>query len=403
MSGIMFPAAPRFNLQEWYSNYYVRLKAADREQKISNIIIHESYRTATTADDKSKLNKDEVNKEIDVRISDIKYHIDELNKSKKDVKNEENDLSIIQKRLLNALKATELPLELSKKCLTMREGRLGIDLVRDDVELELLKEIAFIGGVQTSISCALEQCNEQSRLLRSVAFFLDRDLLDKGKALQIDEKCANLKETSIGLSTYGGKLPINLGITTEKEWDEFTQKNLSTAVKEVNNSKILKPCLNLLIKQTAEDLNKQFIITNLAFGRRIDDTKEIKNKLEDEHKQVIAEANVLTNNILHLEKAISEKEKYVALAHTRLGLRAQRPNVEHCKDTVALALAKELLDLQQSVKDLQENLGSAKSALRQLLQTQVQLEEDINVKTNTIAIDESKCMAIRQSIHFKEY
>ena len=36
----------------------------------------------------------------------------------------------------------------------------------------------------------------------------------------------------------------------------------------------------------------------------------------------------MVRNITRLEKAIAEKEGYMALAHTRLGHRAQRPAIE---------------------------------------------------------------------------
>ncbi|XP_046391034.1 tektin-1 [Ischnura elegans] len=403
MSEAVPPPPPRFILQEWYLNYNKRIQNADHEQKISDRVKSEACRLAEDAEDRARANKDEVNKEIGVRIDDLKQLIQELEKSKKEIESDEADLSTFEKRLLNSLSATEIPLELAKKCLVLREGRLGIDMVRDDVELELEQEIQVIINHQASLKRALEQCKEQSRLLRSTVYFLEKDLLDKEIALGIDQRCANLCETSLGISIYTGKMPLDLGVTTEDGWNQYSLNNLKRSAKEINNAKILKSYLDLLIKQTCEDLNKKFAKTNMAFKLRIDEIKEAKKKLEDEHHKVVSEANIMTNNILHLEKELAAKEKYVALAHTRLGLRSQRPNVEHCRDAVEIALAKELSDLRIIVQDLQQKLAESHAALRYLLQTQVQLEEDINIKTNTIAIDESKCMAIRQSIHFEEY
>lgn len=45
-------------------------------------------------------------------------------------------------------------------------------------------------------------------------------------------------------------------------------------------------------------------------------------------RQVNRQINEMTRNITELEKAIAEKEGYMALAHTRLGKRAHRPQVE---------------------------------------------------------------------------
>lgn len=45
-------------------------------------------------------------------------------------------------------------------------------------------------------------------------------------------------------------------------------------------------------------------------------------------KQVTRQINEMTRNVTELEKAIADKEGYMALAHTRLGKRAHRPQVE---------------------------------------------------------------------------
>lgn len=48
-------------------------------------------------------------------------------------------------------------------------------------------------------------------------------------------------------------------------------------------------------------------------------------------------------------------------------------------------------------------MSQAEASLRFLLKTQIQLEEDINVKTNTLKIDEVECMTLRQSMDYHAY
>lgn len=47
--------------------------------------------------------------------------------------------------------------------------------------------------------------------------------------------------------------------------------------------------------------------------------------------QTVRQANEMTRNITQLEKALSEKEGFISLAHTRLGNRAQRIGIELCR------------------------------------------------------------------------
>lgn len=144
----------------------------------------------------------------------------------------------------------------------------------------------------------------------------------------------------------------------------------------------------------------------------------------------------MRRNITRIEVEIAKKEGYLALVHTRLGFRAQREGIELCRDTVEIQLMSELTELNENVAALQLMINEviflydhsnvlmeyiivtssyfphfiylilsfqAHASLRYLLKTQVQLEEDLNVKTNTLKIDQVDCMTLRQSIIFHSY
>ena len=50
--------------------------------------------------------------------------------------------------------------------------------------------------------------------------------------------------------------------------------------------------------------------------------------------QTARQANEMSRNITEMQKAIQEKEGFMALAHTRLGNRAQRLRMELCRYTI---------------------------------------------------------------------
>ncbi|KAJ4434396.1 hypothetical protein ANN_22956, partial [Periplaneta americana] len=373
---IVPPPPSRFTLSEWYLNNRHRYKTAEDQQQIAERVIAESDRLRELIADATKLNKIEVDTRLEERIKDTEH----LKK--------ENEL---QKQ--NVAKKKRL-------CL---EGRLGIDLVHDDVERELLKEVETIEGAQSLLRRTLEQTNEQIRLLRSTKYFLDRDNEDKTNALNIDMYCASLQETSLNLSMYHGIAPLDGSNVTKEEWEHFSKQFIERAAREVNNARPLRSYIDTLLKQITEDLLNQYNITNEAFRRRIAETRETKIKLENEHHETLRQANEMMRNITRLEKAIAEKEGFMALAHTRLGHRAQRSAVELTKDEVETRLIAEVRELRDNVSALQQMLAEAQASLRYLLKTQVQLEEDINIKANTLKIDEVDCMTLRESMNFHAY
>lgn len=69
----------------------------------------------------------------------------------------------------------------------------------------------------------------------------------------------------------------------------------------------------------------------------------------------------MTRTITDLEIALAEKEGYMALAHTRLGNRAQRPGMELCKDSVELALVNEVAELRKNCATMQHMLAEVRT------------------------------------------
>ena len=121
------------------------------------------------------------------------------------------------------------------------------------------------------------------------------------------------------------------------------------------------------------------------------------------YSQVLKQITEVEDNIDRLHKAIIDKEAPLKLAHTRLDNRSERPNVELCRDPVQYKLVEEVDLIGMSVARLQERLADSQDALKALIRRQLDLEEDIAVKANTLFIDETECMGMRKSINIQAY
>lgn len=274
---------------------------------------------------------------------------------------------------------------------------MGIDLVHDDVEKNLLKEREVIQRAESLLDQIWKETGEQIRKTKATLYYIDHDLENKESNLHIDRYNINLKETDFNLSIYHGTSPLDKSAATLNEWELQTNSNVISANKEVNSTKRLRCYIDAMIKQTVDDLTKQKDVTNEAFRQRIEQTREAKIKLELQHSEIIKQINAMSSNIARIKRSIVDKEGYMALAHTRLGHRCQRPGMELTQDLVEANLVKEIHELRNVVANLQQMLCEAEASLRYLLKTQIQLEEDINVKTNTLKIDEVDCMTLRQT------
>jgi len=104
-----------------------------------------------------------------------------------------------------------------------------------------------------------------------------------------------------------------------------------------------------------------------------------------------------------LRRAIDEKEAPMKLAHTRLETRAARPNVELCRDAVQYRLVEEVTIIGESVEKLRAALAAAEDSLKALRRRQLEIEEDLAIKANTLYIDETECAGLRRSINIQYY
>ena len=66
----------------------------------------------------------------------------------------------LRSQLQRALKETDRPLRVNSECLYTREGRRGIDRVRDAVEVGLEREVDNIRVIQNTMAAKLDQVQD---------------------------------------------------------------------------------------------------------------------------------------------------------------------------------------------------------------------------------------------------
>jgi hypothetical protein len=85
--------------------------------------------------------------------------------------------------------------------------------------------------------------------------------------------------------------------TSPEEWQDFSNENIELAERERQNSTNLRSNIDGILQQVSNDQRKQVDATNLAFNKRIDETKDTKGKLEDHLNRVRGFNSVQFNSI----------------------------------------------------------------------------------------------------------
>ncbi|KAB5550630.1 hypothetical protein PHYPO_G00055990 [Pangasianodon hypophthalmus] len=398
-------APPKFLPSEWKHANYVHFRSAEAERARSERLTAECKRLIEDSEKSVRRMQQDANNRLEKRLKDIKFWRQELEQKLHEMVQEIELLQTIKNRVERALRSCSEPLQATLDCLNERQKRVEIDLVHDEVEKELLKEKDVIEGVMALLQRTLEQIIEQIRLNRSAKYYLEKDLRDKFQAERIDDFCSLLSSTAASVEEQAGAGQCADGglAVTPQEWETFSDVNIGKAEKERNNSASLRALVENLLVQTAADMRRQHEATGSALTLRIHETRGAKAELEDQLSKLLAEIASQEQNLDALKVAVADKEGPLKVAQTRLHARSQRPRVELCNDHAHTRLLSEVQQLTSHITRLKEGLSESEMELRALTRSQLLLEEEIQVKSNSLYIDEVICTQLRQPITIHDF
>ncbi|NXN31707.1 TEKT1 protein, partial [Nycticryphes semicollaris] len=398
----LLQAPPKFHPLEWDIANKMQSASTESQKSRSERLTAESQRLLDEIEKTTQKTQSDVNKKIEQRQEEIKFWKQELDNKLEQIFHETELLLTFKTRLEKSLESCKEPLDVAQKCLLNRQRRAGIDLVHDEVEQELMKEAEVLQGVIALLERTLDQTNEQIRLSRSAKYNLEMDLKDKFTALMIDDYCASLTNNTPDIRYADHTVKVDGNFVSPEDWIDFSNINVEKAEKQRNNSLALRTLIDSILSQTASDMRRQCEAVNVAFRKRVKEVRDAKHQLERLLVMVMDETASQEKNIEALKKAIADKEGPVKVAQTRLVARNHRPNVELCYDTVQHRLTSEVHEITKNI-ERQGTLAQAESELKGLSRRQLSLEEEIQVKENTLYIDEVLCMQMRESIHINNF
>lgn len=398
----IYLSPPKYHPNEWHSSNSQNFKQSEKERISSERLRAECERLRKETEDTTRRTQRDVEHKFSQRINDINFWKEELEAKLNATVAEIGAVLDYKAQLEQALKSTSFPLEVAKSCLVFREKRVGIDLVHDEVEIQLMKEVEVIEGIQALLQKTHDETVEQIRRLRSCKYKLEKDLKDKFGAFAIDSDCVNLKDNSQEIGFSPSSVKVQANSITPDEWQLITDDNICTTEQERIASTTLRQVINSILDQTQQDMMKQRKTVNLVFHKRIQEITDAKKSLEEHLQEVIKEVAAQESNISTLQEDIHAKTAPMQLAHTRLHYRSQRPNNELVQDPVQYQLVHEVNQIDESVQQLQKHFLQAEATLKKLNRNQLVLEEDIAIKTNSLMIDADQCMALRKQMNTQE-
>ncbi|KAL5007548.1 hypothetical protein ScPMuIL_016354 [Solemya velum] len=386
----------RYSTNDWSLSNQLNFSMSDKERSFAERLRADAWRAVKETDARTRNRQNDVTKKLGERVYDIAFWKSELNNEINSMATENDNLKEYKRTLEKAYNDTNNPLHIAEECLMHREKRQGIDLVHDDVEKSLMKEVDVIKKCQGKMKKCLEKAYVQLKMNRASQHALEIDAKDKHHAQTVDDRMQQLRNRSAGIGYHPGIENVDNTITIPESWARYTQENVARCQRERAASERLRGEIDHCLRSCANEMWNQFNGVNNAFNGRMRETTDIRNKLQAHLQRTLQEIFDMERNVQLLRKAIQDKEHPMKVAQTRLEERTRRINVELCNDDVKRSLYREVNEIRESVRLLKDRLKTSELSLARLMKTKATIDHDIAVKENTLKIDSQYCMGMRK-------
>ncbi|XP_032273374.1 tektin-2 isoform X1 [Halichoerus grypus] len=397
MATLSVKPSQRFQLPDWNTNSYLLSTNAKRQRDASHQIRQEARVLRNETNNQTIWDEHDNRTRLAERIDTVNRWKEMLDKCLTDLDAEIDALIQMKESAEQNLQAKNLPLDVAIECLTLRDSRRDIDVVKDPVEDELHKEVEVIDATKKALQQKISQAFEKLCLLQEVRQQLSSDHRDKMETLDIDRGCLSLNLKSPNISLKANPMRVPSGSSTLQQWDDFSQFNKNLAETEMKAAVELREAVALTIAETNNELEAQRVATDFAFRKRLREMEKVYSELRWQEKNTLEEIAELQEGIRHLEEDLRRKLQNLKLCHTRLESRTYRPNVELCRDQAQYGLTDEVHQLEATIAALKQKLAQAQDALDALHKHLARLQADIDCKANSMLLD-AKCMDTRRKL-----
>ncbi|NXK27622.1 TEKT2 protein, partial [Arenaria interpres] len=387
----------RYTVPDWHTNSHLISADAEYQRSASHRVRQEGRVLRNETNNQAKWDEHDNRTRLGERISSVNRWKETLDKCLADIDAEIDALAKVKEAAECALQAKNLPLDISIECLTFRESRRAIDLVRDPVSEELHKEVKVIEKAKRELQQKVHEAFEQLCLLQEARQQLSSDHRDKVEALDIDRNCLSLSVNSPNISFKVNPTRVPNGSVTSDAWERYSQCNKERAEAEMKASILLREATLLAIAQTNNELEAQRVATEFALRKRIRDLDRAYDELKWQEKNTLEEIAEMEEDIRGLEEDLRRKIQDLKVAHTRLETRTCRSNMELCRDQVQYGLTDEVHELEGSIRALRQKLAESQNALDALYRQLHRVQTDMGYKANSLMLD-NKCMDTRRKL-----
>lgn len=384
----------RYSTGEWrkHNEYMLTPRATDKAKAVDA----KTRKDIADAFNAMKNKESESNKKLGQRVKELAHWKKQVEKALDAMIKEIDTLDDERARLKGACRILNLPEMISRECLELRTHRYEPDLVRDDAEQELIKEVAIVGEIRRVFNNTLAEVETQMLMNKSAKSALEMDWSDKMVSLKLDRKNLSLTPESNLLLNHPGVARWPENATTLDYWEHYCRESIRNCDEVREKSAKLREFLSSTVKNGGMDLKLQADRTNAALAETVGATEELCEKLEENLKDNLQTIANVENLIDDLKESLRQTNDKSKLVMTRLhGRNYERPGVENCRDEAQYSLIAEAKFVKEKCESLNDKVREAEAVRSELIKYRGELEKEIACKRKSLNIDKDRCARVR--------
>jgi tektin-2 len=201
----------KFNPADWHTNKQAISNDAEKTRNVSFQVRHEGRFISNETMNQTWWDTHDNNNRLSERLDEIEEWRQILRIQIIDIDKELEAAKVTKNQCENMLNDMKVPLDVNIENHVTREGRLGVDLVRDEPESELTKETSVIDAIKRQLHAKCHLSYEQINRLQEARQQLLNDLNDKNSSFAIDEENLALTQHSSAISFKPNPLRVPKG------------------------------------------------------------------------------------------------------------------------------------------------------------------------------------------------
>ncbi|KAK4879273.1 hypothetical protein RN001_007419 [Aquatica leii] len=385
----------RYSEGEWRRHNEEILNRTREVQHKANLVDWNGYRCCEQTRADIDKNQEDNTRRLTQRAQDVHRWKCELEMAIAAATEELNLLETERTRLKSAAAVLMIPESICGECLERRTGRLDPDLVRDEVEEELIKEMALISEIRETFGRTLRDLEKQLLENKTAKQKLEYDWSDKSVAHDIEfVNCALSNKSTVMMFKPGSTIFPNEQSSSD-HWEHFTRETLQEGEATRQRSIVLRGTLEAIFINSARDLRSQADRVDLALSKHVACLDELRITLENELLKVLQKLADVEKLVITTRDSIRRLDTSMKLAQTRLDNRLQRPRVENCRDDPHYGLIEEAKTIGESIAALNSLFKTSEKTQSDLNKVRIDLEREIMLKRKALEIDRSRIQTIR--------